>query len=129
MSKFIVQVTSYAYGDTNSFRAYKFTESLIDAGHEVIKIFFYQDGVSHSNALLCPATDEFNINHAWSNLAAKYKIPLICCVSAALRRGFATENEANEEALPQYNVMPPFEMAGLGELVTGIEKADRVITF
>ncbi len=129
MSKFIVQVTSNAYGNTNSFRAYQFTESLVDAGHEVTKVFFYQDGVSHANALLCPASDEFNINHAWSALATKHNIPLICCVSAALRRGIVAENEANEEALPQYNVIPPFVMAGLGELVIGIEKADRVITF
>ncbi|RLV58669.1 sulfurtransferase complex subunit TusD [Parashewanella curva] len=129
MSKFIIQVTCSAYGDSASYRALAAAKAVIDSGHELTKIFFYRDGVSHANALLCPASDEFNIYLRWKQLAAQYDIPLICCVSAALRRGVVAEQEANEEGLIGFNAMLPFTMAGLGELITGIKTADRVITF
>ena len=129
MSQFLIQVTCPAYGSSSAFRAIKFTESVLKAGHQVSKVFFYQDGVSHANQLICPASDEYNVNKSWQALAKKYDIELVCCVSAALRRGVVAEVEANEEDLEQYNVSPPFIMAGIGELVTGIEKADKVVTF
>ncbi|MBM7074521.1 sulfurtransferase complex subunit TusD [Shewanella sp. 202IG2-18] len=129
MVKFLIQVTCPAYGSSTAFRALKFTETVLKAGHCVSKIFFYQDGVSHANELICPASDEFNVNKSWQVLARKYDIELICCVSAALRRGVVAEIEAQEEGLTQYNVSEPFVMAGIGELVTGLEKADKVVTF
>ncbi|WP_133408605.1 sulfurtransferase complex subunit TusD [Parashewanella tropica] len=129
MSKFVIQVTSRAYGDTASYRAIETAKAIIGSDHELTKVFFYQDGVSHANALLCPASDEYNVNQKWQELSNTHNIPLICCVSAALRRGVVAEQEADEEDLMSFNVKPPFSMAGLGELITGIETADRVITF
>ncbi len=129
MSQFLIQVTCPAYGSSSAFRAVKFTETVLQAGHQVSKVFFYQDGVSHANQLICPASDEYNIHKSWKELAGKYGIELICCVSAALRRGVVAQAEASEEGLGKYNVSTPFVMAGIGELVTGIETADKVVTF
>ncbi len=126
---FLIQVTCPAYGSSSAFRALKFAETVLGAGHKISKVFFYQDGVSHANELICPASDEFNINKSWKLLAQKYDLELYCCVSAALRRGIVSEVEAEEEDLHQYNVSKPFIMAGIGELVTGIEKAEKVVTF
>ncbi|MGB0894346.1 MAG: sulfurtransferase complex subunit TusD [Parashewanella sp.] len=129
MSKFVIQVTSNAYGNSASFRAIAFAKALLSRGHSITRVFFYQDGVSHANALLCPAADEFNIHKQWRQLAQQYQLELVCCVSAALRRGVVAEQEANEENLAQFNVCPPFKMAGLGELVTAIETSDKLVTF
>lgn len=129
MSQFLIQVTCPAYGSNSAFRAIKFTETILKAGHQVPMVFFYQDGVSHANELICPASDEYNVNKNWKALSDKYGIELVCCVAAALRRGVVAETEAHEEGLTQYNVSAPFIMAGIGELVTGIEKADKVVTF
>jgi len=65
----------------------------------------------------------------WKILAAKYQVPLVNCVSAALRRGIIAKQEAQENGLSHWNVGQPFIMGGLGELVTGVESADRLICF
>ncbi len=129
MNKFIIQVNGTVYGSTASFRALRFTESVLSLGHEVTRIFFYQDGVSNSSHLICPASDEHDLHQAWKNLASEFDIQLINCVSAALRRGVISEQEATENAKSQFNSSDPFEMGGLGELVTGIETSDRLVCF
>lgn len=129
MSKFIVQVNGPAYGSTASYRAIQFCDAAIAAGHQIIRVFFYQDGVLNSNALTCPASDEHDIHKMWLDLSNTYQIELTNCVSAALRRGVLSSQDANENGKPQWNSDAGFTMGGLGELVTGIEKADRLICF
>ncbi|MGL4475491.1 MAG: sulfurtransferase complex subunit TusD [Shewanella sp.] len=129
MSKLIIQVNGNVYGSVPSFHAYRFTEAAINAGHQIVCVFFYQDGVSHANGLTSPASDEFNLHQAWGSLATKYQVPLVNCVSAALRRGVISATEAQELAQAHFNCSPSFSMGGLGELVTGIETADRWVNF
>ncbi|MCE9687320.1 MULTISPECIES: sulfurtransferase complex subunit TusD [Shewanella] len=129
MSKFIVQVNSPAYGSAASMNAYRFTKAAQAQGHSVIRVFFYQDGVFNSNALNCPASDEFDLTRAWTELANDTGLELVNCVSAALRRGILSEQDARENAREHWNLASPFVMGGLGELVTGIEQADRVVSF
>ncbi|MBV7315676.1 sulfurtransferase complex subunit TusD [Shewanella sp. NIFS-20-20] len=129
MSKLIIQVNGKVYGNVAGYHAYRFTEAAIEQGHEIVCVFFYQDGVSHSNNLLAPATDEFNLHQAWIGLADKHQIALINCVSAGLRRGVLSQTEANELGYQHFNCADPFVMGGLGELVTGIERADRWVNF
>ncbi|MCL1038002.1 sulfurtransferase complex subunit TusD [Shewanella corallii] len=129
MSKFIIQVNGSVYGDNAGVHALKFTQSALAAGHEVVRVFFYQEGVSHSNTLLSPASDEFNLHQAWCDLANQHSIELVNCVSAALRRGILSEQDAKEQQAEHWNTSAPFINGGLGELVTGIEQADRLICF
>ncbi|MCL1124445.1 sulfurtransferase complex subunit TusD [Shewanella surugensis] len=129
MSKFIIQVNTSAYSTSSSYRAYRCTQAVLAAGHEVIHVFFYQDGVLNSNQLNSPANDEFDLNAAWQALAQEYAIPLVNCASAALRRGVQSETEAKENGYDNWNMQPPFTMAGLGELVTGLDAADRLLSF
>ncbi len=129
MSKFIIQVNGNSYSSSASYNAYKFSQSALNMGHEIISVFFYQDGVYNSSALNCPASDEFNLTVAWVNLSAEHQLNLVNCVSAALRRGILSETEATDAALAHWNIQAPFTMGGLGELVTGIEKADRLVSF
>ncbi|WP_299794828.1 sulfurtransferase complex subunit TusD [uncultured Shewanella sp.] len=129
MSKFIIQVNGAAYASSASYNAYRFAEAALESGHQIERVFFYQDGVLNTNTLNSPASDEFNLTEAWISLNNRYGTQLVNCVSAALRRGVLSKSEASENQLNQWNMDKPFEMGGLGELVTGIEAADRVISF
>jgi tRNA 2-thiouridine synthesizing protein D len=129
MNKFIVQVNGPAYGSTASFRALKFCQAAVFAGHQIVKVFFYQDGVYNSNALNCPASDEVNLQQMWLTFSQDNHTPVINCVSAALRRGVLSEQDALENAKAHWNSNDVFVMGGLGELVSGIEHADRLVCF
>ncbi|ACA86751.1 sulfurtransferase complex subunit TusD [Shewanella woodyi] len=129
MSKFIIQVNGPVYGSSASYSAYQFTQAALAAGHEINCVFFYQDGVLNTSSLNSPASDEFDLTRAWISLNQKYSVRLVNCVSAALRRGVISKTEADESKLPHWNMQSPFEMGGLGELVVGIEKTDRLVSF
>ncbi|GGB58282.1 sulfurtransferase complex subunit TusD [Shewanella inventionis] len=129
MSKFIIQVNGSVYGTSASFRALSFCQHALANGHDIITVFFYQDGVTNSNALTCPASDEIDMHAKWQAFAQQYNITLTNCVSAALRRGVLSQQEAVENGKKHWNSDETFTMGGLGELVVGIEKADRLISF
>ena len=129
MKTFIIQVNGSVYGSTASFRALTFCEHAIASGHQIVSVFFYQDGVTNSNALTSPASDEIDMHSKWLSFASKYKIPLTNCVSAALRRGILSPQDAIENGKPQWSSSDMFTMGGLGELVVGIEQADRLVSF
>lgn len=129
MSKLIIQVNGAVYGSTSSYRALRYTEAALKAGHKITRVFFYQDGVSNTSLLVCPASDEFNLVEAWSELARKNQVELVNCVSAALRRGVLSKQDSVENGLEQWNLHSEFTMAGLGELVTGIESSDKLVSF
>jgi tRNA 2-thiouridine synthesizing protein D len=129
MSQFLIQVNSSAYGNTGSFRALKFCQSALAQGHTIVAVFFYQEGVYNSNALLCPASDEFDIHAAWQALSDEHQITLTNCVSAAWRRGILSPQDARDNAKPQWSASASFTMGGLGELVVGIEQAERLVCF
>jgi tRNA 2-thiouridine synthesizing protein D len=129
MSNFIIQVNGAAYTSSASYTAYRFTKAALENGHKVSRVFFYQDGVLNTSSFNSPATDEFDLTKAWIELNDQYQVKLINCVSASLRRGVISKVEAYEYQAKHWNMQDPFEMGGLGELVTGIEKADRLISF
>ncbi|MEI6858990.1 MAG: sulfurtransferase complex subunit TusD [Shewanella sp.] len=129
MSKFIIQINGMAYSSSASYNAYHFTKSALESGHEIIRVFFYQDGVFNTSSFNSPASDEFDLTSSWIKLSELYRLELVNCVSAALRRGIISETEAKENHLCHWNMQAPFSMAGLGELITGIEDADRLVSF
>ncbi|NRD74140.1 sulfurtransferase complex subunit TusD [Shewanella sp. VB17] len=129
MSKFIIQVNGSAYTSSASYHAYRFSKAALESGHDIQCVFFYQDGVLNSSSFNSPASDEFDLTSAWISLNQTYQVKLVNCVSAALRRGVLSKTEANELTIDHWNIQDPFEMGGLGELVTGIEKTDKLISF
>ena len=129
MSKFIIQVNGPAYGTSASINALRFTQAALASGPQVICVFFYQDGVYNSTDLSLPASDENDVISDWKQLAQSNQVPLVNCVSAALRRGIVGEQDAHDNGLSHWNVGKSFIMGGLGELITGIESADRLISF
>ena len=129
MSNFIIQVNGAANTGSASYTAYRFTKASLEQGHQISLVFFYQDGVLNTSSFNNPASDEFDLTKAWIELNHQYQIKLVNCVSASLRRGVISKMEADECQAKHWNMQSPFEMGGLGELVTGIERADRLLSF
>ncbi|MGL4506812.1 MAG: DsrE family protein, partial [Aeromonas sobria] len=48
---FALLVTGPAYGTQTASTAYRFALSLIEQGHQLSHLFFYQDGVHNGNGL------------------------------------------------------------------------------
>ena len=98
--------------------AYRFASAAIEKGHQVSRVFFYNDGVFNSNKLSEPQTDDRNLVTLWADLARANDIDLVVCIAAALRRGI------KEEVLRD-----GFRISGFGQMVeAGIEN-DRLVVF
>ena len=98
--------------------AYQFTKAAIEKGHEVMRVFFYYDGVNNGNKLSEPQADDRNLVKLWGALAAQHKLDLVICVAAALRRGIKEDILADG-----------FRISGLGQLVELSMAADRIVVF
>jgi len=98
--------------------AYRFTVAALARGHEINRVFFYNDGVYNANKLSEPQTDDRNLVALWSNLAKEHDIDLVVCIAAALRRG--VKDDILEEG---------FRISGLGQLVEAGIQSDRTIVF
>ncbi|MFC1503045.1 sulfurtransferase complex subunit TusD [Pseudomonadota bacterium] len=126
---YVLVVDGPAYGRQSARSAYQFALAVVEQGHRLSRIFFYQDGVHNGSALTAPASDEFDLVAAWQQLSAEHNIELQTCVAAALRRGIVSEQEAEQNQLPGHNLAAGFEQAGLGGLAEALLTADRVIQF
>ncbi|RXJ73424.1 sulfurtransferase complex subunit TusD [Veronia nyctiphanis] len=126
---YVLVVSGPVYGSQASRSAYLFAKALIEQGHSLSKVFFYQDGVSNASSLTVPANDEFDLVAAWQALKDQQDIHMETCVAAALRRGQISADEANQHGLTGSNMAKGFEQAGLGSLSEALLSADRVIQF
>ena len=122
-------VNGPAYGTQASRQAFQFAQALIEQGHTLKKVFFYQDGVLNASSLILPANDEFDITKAWQEFAKAHDVELETCVAAALRRGVIGKEEAEQNKRNQHNLASEFQQAGLGSLATALLTFDRVIQF
>lgn len=111
--------------------AYQFTKAALDKGHEVFRVFFYNDGVYNGSRLTVPPQDDRNIQKNWSELAAKHKLDLVVCIAAAQRRGILDEGEVKRHGKGEgaANVAPGFRISGLGQLIEMGIQSDRLVIF
>jgi tRNA 2-thiouridine synthesizing protein D len=116
--KFGILVNEGPFTHQASDSAYRFVVAALAKGHEIYRVFFYNDGVYNGNKLAEPQSDDRNIVALWSALAAENDIDLVVCVAAALRRGI--KDEILEEG---------FRISGLGQMVEAGIQADRLVVF
>jgi tRNA 2-thiouridine synthesizing protein D len=109
--------------------ALKFVQAAINRGHEIYRVFFYNDGVNNATRLATPPQDDRNITQEWSKLAKEHNIDMVVCVAAAQRRGILDEGEAERNGKDSDNIAEGFRISGLGQLVEAGIQADRLITF
>ncbi len=109
--------------------AYHFTAAALTAGHEIVRVFFYHDGVNNGSRLSVPPQDDRHITNRWSELAKEHDLELILCVAAAQRRGLLDADEAKRASKDSDNMAPGFQISGLGQLIDAGIQADRLIVF
>ncbi|SHO55044.1 sulfurtransferase complex subunit TusD [Vibrio quintilis] len=131
MSKltYTIVVNGPLYGTQSARSAYQFALALLQKGHVLVSVFFYQDGVTNGNRLSVPANDEFNLVKAWQSLSDDYRVRLETCVAASLRRGIVSPEESELHGLSAANLADNFEQAGLGSLAQALMTQDRVVQF
>ncbi|HAS6069107.1 sulfurtransferase complex subunit TusD [Vibrio vulnificus] len=127
--RYTLVVNGSVYGSQSARTAYQFASALIEKGHTLVSVFFYQDGVTNGTELTVPSNDEFHLTKAWQQLAKQHNVRLETCVAAALRRGVVSQSEASQHGLLQHNLAEGFEQAGLGSLAEAMLTQDRVVQF
>lgn len=127
--KFGILINEGPYTHQASDTAYHFIEAALRAGHEIVRVFFYHDGVNNGTRLSVPPQDDRNISERWSTLAEQHGVELILCVAAAQRRGMLDEDEAKRASKDTNNIAPGFAISGLGQLIDAGIQADRLVVF
>ncbi len=127
--KFAILVNEGPYTHQASDSAFHFTAAAVRAGHDIVRVFFYHDGVNNGTRLSIPPQDDRNVSERWSALAQQYDVELILCVAAAQRRGLLDEDEAKRAGKDSNNMAPGFQISGLGQLIDAGIQADRLIVF
>lgn len=126
--KFCIAILSCAQAPSSR-RALRFAEAVLAAGHEIVRLFFYREGVHNATDFGVWPQDEQDLSLAWRNLIASHGLDAVVCVAAAQRRGLVSVEEAQRHGLPGSNMSPPWVLSGLGQLHEGIQEADRLICF
>lgn len=127
--KFGIVVNEGPYTHQAADTAYQFTKAALEKGHEIVRVFFYHDGVNNGTRLTTPPQDERNIVKRWSELAQQHKLDLVVCVAAAQRRGIVDRDEAKRHGKDADNIAPGFRISGLGQLIEAGVLADRLVAF
>lgn len=127
--KFGILVTEGPYQHQASDSALQFCRAALEKGHEIMRVFFYNDGVNNATRYTTPPQDDRHIVNSWAELAEKHGIDLVVCVAAAQRRGIVDEGEAKRNGKDGDNIAAGFRISGLGQLVEAGIQCDRVVTF
>ncbi|MCU9949681.1 sulfurtransferase complex subunit TusD [Pseudomonas sp. PDM13] len=126
--KFAIALFAPAHAPSSR-RALRFAEAVLDGGHEITRLFFYQDGVHSASANVVTPQDEPDIARDWANLLANHQLDGVVCIAAALRRGVINQEEAERYGRTAANLAPGWELSGLGQLHEAAQMADRLICF
>lgn len=110
-------------------RALRFAETVITGGHEIVRLFFYQDGVHSAASNVVAPQDELDLTREWREFVTHNDLDAVVCIAAALRRGVLDDAEAQRYSRPAANLHAPWELSGLGQLHEAAQQADRLICF
>ncbi|MFV3307542.1 sulfurtransferase complex subunit TusD [Pseudomonas sp. NY15181] len=110
-------------------RALRFAEAVLAGGHEITRLFFYQDGVYSASANAVASQDELDVAAAWARFLADNQLDGVVCIAAALRRGVLNSEEANRYSRPAANLQAPWDLSGLGQLHEATQLSDRLVCF
>lgn len=126
--KFVINVLSSSTAPSTR-RALRFAQAVLAAGHEIVRVFFYQDGVLTASNNLVLAQDQQDIAQQWQAFISENQLDAVVCIAAALRRGVLDQAEAQRYQRDAVNLAQGYELSGLGQLHDGLQQADRVVSF
>jgi len=127
--KYAIQINASPNQSNGSETAYQFIKTALEMGNEIVRVFFYKEGVYHAFGYITPPDDEINSAKRWSELAEQYDLDLVVCISAAQRRGLLESVEAKRQGKIGCDVATGFRIAGLGLWVEAMLVADRFLEF
>lgn len=113
----------------SSRRALRFAQAALDGGHEIVRLFFYQDGVHSASANVVSPQDEADLPGEWREFVQQRQLDAVVCIAAALRRGVLNAEEAQRYGRPAANLRAPWELSGLGQFHEAAQMADRLVCF
>jgi len=126
--KFAIALYSAAHAPSSR-RALRFAEAVLAGGHEIVRLFFYQDGVHSASSNIVTPQDEPDLAQQWAALVSEHQLDGVVCIAAALRRGVLNEAEATRYQRSAVNLTAPWDLSGLGQLHDAIQAADRLVCF
>lgn len=126
--KFAIALYSAPHAPSSR-RALRFAQAALASGHEIVRLFFYQDGVHSASSNIVTPQDEQDTAQQWSDFVTENNLDGIVCIAAALRRGVLNHEEAQRYQRPAANLDTPWELSGLGQLHDAVQAADRLICF
>jgi tRNA 2-thiouridine synthesizing protein D len=126
--KFAIAVFAPAHAPASR-RALKFAQAVLASGHQIVRVFFYQDGVHSASSNIVAPQDEQDLAAQWSTFVEEEQLDAVVCIAAALRRGVLNAQEAARYERPAANLQSPWELSGLGQLHDAAQEADRLISF
>lgn len=120
MATFALYVQSPVYGCQTLASLLRFARSARELQHQIDHIFFYQDAVQAVTADIDLPADEPDNAALLADFCQQHQIPLLYCVTAAEKRGVATESRPARAG---------FIAAGLAEFAMRLDSVDRVVQF
>ncbi|TAN49203.1 MAG: sulfurtransferase complex subunit TusD [Methylococcaceae bacterium] len=123
--KFALMINGGPYTSQGANSAYGFAVAALAQGHEVLRVFFYGDGVYNAMRDMRPPADEPPLLTGWQALADRHGVDLVICSAAAERRGVLGIGEDVGDS----GIAEGFRVAGLGLWVDACLAADRVLVF
>ncbi len=129
MASFSLMLTQSPSTTVSHFLALDFAKSLLQQGHTLKRVFFYQDAVFIGLNGQTPIQGQQSLMQHWLDLSNQYQFPLQLCIANAIRRGLVNKQEKERYQLPAQTVAAGFDLVGLGELAEACQEDDRVIQF
>ena len=126
--KFAISLFAPAHAPSSR-RALLFAQAVLAGGHEIVRLFFYQDAVQVASANVVTPQDEQDLPQAWREFVAEHQLDGVVCIAAALRRGVLDAQEAGRYGRPAANLAEGWALSGLGQLHDAVQTADRLVCF
>lgn len=126
--RFAIAVFSPAHAPSSR-RALRFAEAILAVGHQIERLFFYQDGVHSASGNIVAPQDECDIAAQWRQFITEHQLDAVVCIAAALRRGVLDASEASRYQREAANLPAPWVLSGLGQLHEAAQSADRLVCF
>ena len=127
--KFSIIVHGAPYSSQACLSALNYAQAVLVAGHDIVRVFFYHDGVHTASNLIAAPQDETDVARRWQQFGLDNNVELIACIASCLRRDILDETEAERYEKGTANLAPGFTISGLGQLIDASMTADRVVTF
>tara|TARA_R110000868_G_scaffold111242_11_gene300604 strand:- start:10813 stop:11265 length:453 start_codon:yes stop_codon:yes gene_type:complete len=129
MASFSLLLTESPFPGTSHQQAQDFIRAALALGHQIQRVFFYQDAVLCGNNRIQAPQGQQDVGEQWRQLAKVGQFPLQLCIANSIRRGIVDAQESERYGLSGATIKSGFELAGLGEMADATTNSDRLVEF